>query len=194
MKKILLFFVLLVPFALKAQERGIGVRLGEPLSITYKSFFTDKISFEGMFGRAGVNNPQYYRRSFDNNRPTPNAVYLSHSASSSFSLNIRGAYHEDITDQFSIDEGILLAYGGVGAQLRRVSVDFLYNDPTSSSSTPLMESRGNMDFGPEGFVGTEYYFANAPINVFAEVGMFIEILDRPGHVKLQGGVGIRYLF
>jgi hypothetical protein len=58
----------------------------------------------------------------------------------------------------------------------------------------LRDSKRNVDFGPEIFGGGEYYFDDFPISIFAEIGMFVEFLDRFGHLKLQGGLGVRYLF
>lgn len=184
--------MLLAPMLGYAQEDGIGLRLGEPLSITYKKFLDDNFAIEGMFGRAGINSNQYYQRSFDNNRPSPNAFYASHSTGSSFAFNLRAAYHEDITDDLNIEVGYLLAYAGAGVQLRSTRVDYTYG--AGDVTVLLRESRKNIDLGPEIFVGGEYYFDDLPISVFAETGVFVEFLDRFGHFKLQGGLGVRYIF
>ena len=193
MKKIIFFLLFLLPVIGFSQEHSIGLRLGEPLSITYKTFLDDNISLEGMIGRAGSNSAMYYRTAFDRNRPSPNSVYNGHSTYNGFSLNVRSAYHEDITAEFDITEGTLVAYGGLGIQLRSIQVDYLY----STLGTPiniLGETRTNIDLGPEAFVGSEYYFQDLPISVFAEVGLFMELIDRAGHLKLQGGIGVRYMF
>ncbi len=187
--------ICMLPFFAHAQEDGVGLRLGEPLSITYKKFLDGNFAIEGMFGRAGVNSAQYYQRAFDNNRPTPNAFYAGHSTGSSFSFNLRGAYHEDITDDLNIDQGYFLAYAGAGVQLRSTRVDYSYTDPASSPPGVFFrESRRNIDLGPEIFGGGEYYFDDLPISIFAEIGLFMELIDRFGHLKLQGGIGVRYLF
>ncbi|WP_143959632.1 hypothetical protein [Litoribacter populi] len=192
MKKLFLLAFLLLPGLAYSQEHQVGIRLGEPLSITYKTFIDDRISLEGMIGTAGANSPYYYRRAFNNNRPTGDAMYASHSTYGGFSLNARAAYHEDITNEFNITEGMLWAYGGVGAQLRSVQVDYLYG--TQPSHILQTENRTNIDFGPEAFVGSEYYFQDLPISVFVEAGLFLELIDRPGHLRLQGAIGARYIF
>ena len=193
MKKLLVLAFAMLPLFAFAQEPGIGLRFGEPFSITYKTFIDDKISLEGMVGRVGPNSGQYYRRDFDNNRPSPNAFYVGHSTSNSWSINFRGAYHEDFSDDFNIGSGYLLGYAGAGVQLRSVLVDYAFTDSSISQAT-LRETRRNMDFGPEAFGGAEYYFDEAPISVFGEVGFFMELLDRFGHFRLQGAIGVRYLF
>jgi hypothetical protein len=193
-KKLLIFALAILPVWSFAQEAGIGLRVGEPFSVTYKTFLDDNISIEGMFGRAGINSAQYYIRAFENNRPTPNAFYGGHSTSNSYSLNLRAAYHENFTTELDIQSGYLLGYVGLGAQLRTARVDYAYTDATRSTFGVFRDNRTNIDFGPEIFGGAEYYFDELPMNVFVEIGAFMELLDRFGHLRLQGAIGVRYLF
>ncbi|AWW31254.1 hypothetical protein DN752_14600 [Echinicola strongylocentroti] len=193
MKKILLLLIFSLPIAAFAQEQSIGLRIGEPISITYKTFLDDKISFEGMIGRGSANSSAYYRKVFDSNKPSPNAFYLNHSAGGGISFNGRVAYHEDITAEFDITEGSLLAFGGAGLQLRSINVEYAYQE-TADVTAVFSENKNNIDFGLEVFGGGEYYFEDQPVSVFAELGLMMEIADRPGHVKLQGGIGARYHF
>lgn len=195
MKYIIIAVFALIPFLSNAQERGAGVRIGEPFTLTYKDFIDDYFSYEVMLGSGGINSDSYFQRDFDSNPPASNAFYVGHSARKGVSIHARMAYHEDITDMFDIDQGYLLAYGGVGAQLRTTRVNYTYTEgQVGTGIIPAREERTNADFGPEVFVGTEYYFDELPIAVFAELGMFLELLDRVGHIKGQGGIGIRYLF
>lgn len=195
MKKFILIILFSIPILGYSQEHHLGIRIGEPLALTYKTYINEQFSLEGMIGRAGANSGQYYRKVFENNRPSPGAIYSSHSAAGSLSLNFRGAYNEDISSEFNISEGALFAYGGAGVQIRSVGVDYYYMaEYPTTSMIPLHEKRTNVDFGAEGFIGSEYFFDGLPMSVFAEVGLFLEILDRPGHVRLQGGIGARYLF
>lgn len=195
MKYRILLLFLLLPILGLAQERGAGIRLGEPISLTYRDFIEDYLSYEIMLGSAGVNGSDYYRKDFENNPPSSNAFYQGHSAKKGMSLNFRMALNEDITDLFEITQGYLLGYGGVGLQIRTTNVDYSYIQNVASSATQALmeESRTNFDFGPEAFAGSEYYFDETPISIFLEVGMFLELIDRI-NVKGQGGIGVRYLF
>ncbi len=195
MKYRLIVLFALLPFISFAQERGIGIRLGEPLSLTYKDFIEDYLSYEVMIGMAGVNSSDYYRKDFDNSPPASNSFYQSHSSSKGIAINGRVALNEDITDVFEITQGYLLGYAGAGVQIRTTNVSYNYFQNIASSGTqPLLtEDRTNFDFGPEAFAGAEYYFDDTPISVFAEVGMFLELIDRI-NIKGQGGIGVRYLF
>lgn len=194
MKFCILFLFILSPFLSFAQERGAGIRLGEPLSLTYKDFIEDYLSYEIMLGGAGANGSDYYRKDFESNPPSSNAFYQSHAAKRGISINARLALHEDITDVFEITQGYLLGYGGAGLQLRTSNVDYTYFQSNPGGPETLRrEKRSNFDLGPEVFAGTEYYFDETPISVFVEVGMFLELIDR-FNLKGQGGIGIRYLF
>ncbi|WP_353959620.1 hypothetical protein [Echinicola jeungdonensis] len=184
MKKLLLFVMLSLPLLAYSQERSIGLRLGEPLGVTYKMFVDENFSLEGIVGRGSSNSTAYYRRVFESNKPTPGAFYMGNSAGGALSLHGRVAYNEDVTPEFDITEGKLLAYGGAGFQLRSVNVEYVYRE--TGETTPLYESRNNFDFGPEAYGGVEYYLEDYPVNIFAEIGLFMEVVDRPGHVKLQG--------
>lgn len=197
MKIRLIIFLMLLPMLGIAQERGAGIRLGEPFSLTYKDFIEDYLSFEVMLGSGGVNGSNYYRRSFENNPPVSSAVFSGYSARRGVSINGRLALHEDITDMFEITEGYLLGYAGAGVQLRTIQVNYSYfrpnPNPAPGGGIPEIEERSNLDLGPEAFVGAEYYFDEVPISVFAEIGVFLELIDRI-NFRGQGGIGVRYLF
>ncbi len=194
MKFRLLILFALAPFFSLAQERGAGIRLGEPISLTYKDFLEDYLSYEIMLGGGGVNGSDYYRKDFESNPPASNAFYIGHSASRGVSINFRMALHEDITDVFEITQGYLLGYAGAGVQVRTSNVDYSYVLNSSNPNQPVLtEERTNFDFGPEAFAGAEYYFDETPISIFVEIGMFVELIDRI-NIKGQGGIGVRYLF
>ncbi len=110
-------------------------------------------------------------------------------------MNLRLAYNESLNGEFDIAEGELLGYGGVGLQLRNVQADYTYQTPSGTENLPVSTiSRSNIDIGPEAFAGAEYIFQDYPVAVFAELGLFLELMNRFGHLKIQGGVGARYLF
>ncbi len=195
MKKILFIGLFLLPFIGFAQERGVGIRLGEPFSITYRDFISDYISYEGMIGLAGVNSSSYYLRDFENNPPQDNAFHQNNSAKRGVSLNGRLAYNDDFSEAFGIEKGYLMGYAGLGLQFRTTNASYQYTLNQVNPDQPVQqEERTNVDFGGEVFLGVEYYFDETPISVFGEAGFFLELLDRVGHVKGQGGVGVRYIF
>jgi hypothetical protein len=190
----LLLLLFLCPLFGLAQERGAGLRLGEPFSLTYKDFIEDYLSYEVMLGSGGINSSEYYRKDFESNPPASNAFYVGHSASRGVSINFRMALHQDITDVFEINQGYLLGYAGAGVQIRSTNVDYSYvTNSIGGNQQSLSEERSNFDFGPEAFAGAEYYLSETPISIFAEFGLFLELIDRI-NIKGQGGIGVRYLF
>jgi len=194
MKYALSLFLILVSISSYAQQHQLGVRIGDPYGITYKTSVKDKFSFEAILGRGSPNSNQYYKRTFENNRPVSSAQYSRHEVSGAFSLHARGIYEESFSDDFNISEGDLTVYAGLGLQFRSVNIDYSYTTPNAIPDTPkVKESRTNIDLGPEVFVGTAYYFEDLPISVFLEAGFMTEIVDRL-HLKAQGAIGARYLF
>jgi hypothetical protein len=194
MKYLLSFLLILVASTLFAQQHQLGLRIGDPYGITYKTPVNDKFSVEGILGRGSQNSSQYYRRTFENSRPVSSARYFGHQVSGAFSLHVRGIYEESFSDDFNISEGDLTVYAGLGLQFRSVNIDYFYTTPNATPNTAeVRESRTNIDFGPEVFLGSAYYLEDLPIGFFIEVGFLTEIVDRL-HLKGQGAIGARYLF
>src|SRR5690606_12428431 len=52
----------------------------------------------------------------------------------------------------------------------------------------------NFDLGVDGVFGTEYRFSDAPFSVFLDINVFVEVIDDPLDIDLQGGIGVRYDF
>ncbi len=48
--------------------------------------------------------------------------------------------------------------------------------------------------GPTLVTGMEYAYFNSPVSLFVEVEVFRDIREDPGWTRLQGGVGLRYVF
>ncbi len=195
MKYLFIVGLMLFGFGAFAQEYEVGLRLGEPYGITFKTPIQQNYSAEVIIGRGSSNAMQYYRRSFENNRPVSSALYDGQQVSGAFSAQLRMFHEKSLNAEFDIAEGNLMGYFGAGAQFRRVSVTYFYHTPNAVEGVgDFRESRSNVDFGPEGFIGSSYYFETLPLGVFAELGLFMELLDRFGHLKVQGAVGVRYVF
>lgn len=149
------FLILLFLFSLLsyAQERGRGIRVGEPNFFIDKDFWKDHISFEIKIGRAGANNSSYYQKNFVKNPPDQNTLYLSERTKFGISPNLRSAIHQDFTDQFDIKTGYLLGYIGLGAQIRTILVTYLYSINSISLSGPqaLKDQRITIDLGSDFF-------------------------------------------
>lgn len=191
MKKLLVFsFALFLCSTLLAQHQGIGIRLGDPSGITYKKYFRNSHAIEFGIGSTGPAwHDSYYRNSFKSRNIFDGYDYRSHRVASVLYLQGRYLLHYpiDVRDL----EGRWDWYWGVGGVMKFAKVRYRYRD-----GDPSFEETGtynDIDFGPEGIIGTEYTFEDVPLTVFAEVSLMLEIVDR---VTLQpfGAAGLRYNF
>jgi hypothetical protein len=191
MKKVIVLLSLLLCFSVMfAQDRSIGLRLGDPTGITYKKYLRNNKGFEFGIGSAGAGwRNNYYRNSFGAHDPFNDYRYRSHTVQSTLFLQGRYLLHDNIYVQGL--EGKWDWYWGVGAMLKLASIKYRFDD----TAPPFKQSEvyHDVDFGPEGIAGMEYTFQDIPLTIFAEISLMFEIVDR---VTLQpySGVGARYRF
>lgn len=190
--KVLLPFLMIVFFYHSgfSQKQGIGIRLGDPVGITYKQYLLHDRAVEFGLGSAAPGwHHGYYRNSFESRDAYQDYRYTSHRVQSILFLQGRYLLHNDIYVQNM--EGKWDWYWGVGAMLKVAKVSYKYQDidPPFDSS----DDYSDIDFGPEGIIGMEYTFQDVPVSVFGEVSLLLELVNR---LTLQpyGGVGARYNF
>ena len=56
------------------------------------------------------------------------------------------------------------------------------------------EVDNDIEMGADGVLGLEYTFANAPVAIFLDGMLFLEIIDDPFNLDLDLGIGLRYNF
>lgn len=81
-------------------------------------------------------------------------------------------------------------YYGFGGQVQIGD----YHDHDDDYHNHHGHSHDNFDIGADGVFGTEYRFSDAPFSVFLDLNVFVEIVDDPLDIDLQGGIGVRYDF
>ncbi|MFO7823140.1 MAG: hypothetical protein R6V72_04320 [Cyclobacterium sp.] len=178
-----------------AQQHQVGLRLGDPYGLSLKTDLNEHYAAEVILGRGSPNSSQYYRRTFDQNKPLSSAIYYGQQVSGAFSLQARLAYEESLNGEFDIAAGNLKGFAGFGVQLRNVAVSYFYHTPNGGENASAnLSERSDIDFGPEGFVGASYLFEDLPVVLFTELGLFMELMNRIGHLKVQGAIGARYRF
>jgi hypothetical protein len=191
MKKGMLMLSLMFCFAgAFAQHQGIGVRLGDPMGLTYKMYFRDKKAIEFGLGSASPGwHRNYYEKSFEARDQYKDSRYRSHSVQSTIYLQGRYLLHHDIHIEGM--EGKLDWYWGVGGLLKFSKVKYRFQNVENA----LVESdtRNDVDFGPEGIGGMEYEFQDVPVTIFGEVSLMLELVDRPT-LRPFAGIGARYNF
>lgn len=175
-----------------SQELGLGFKLGDPLGITLKKYSDDK-AFELVFGRTSYwsrydYNDLFYRKyKYDSKysyygytKPNPLAIQLHFLKSS----------------ELKEVEGLNIYYGG-GLQFRFGSIEYHYYYDVFTpgygwSRVYETDKQVQIDLGLDGVVGLEYTFKDAPVSIFADVNIFLELYDDFFQAWGQGGIGARY--
>lgn len=180
--------------------QGIGLKLGDPVALTYKFYASKSLAFSVDVGKtaSGLYN-EYYRNSFADYMPdtlteNESIQYLSHKVTSNIFLEGKFLYQWDAE---TISKG-LQVYAGIGWQWRSANIeyDYLYDDVSPGGSgvktDKIIENR--FTYGPVGVLGFEYAYFSIPISAFIEIEWFSDVGLDPGYNRFQGGVGLRYVF
>jgi hypothetical protein len=192
MCKNLWIMMMLMVFSLSAnaQQQGIGLRAGDPVGLTYKRYLPRNKAFEFTLGTESRRwRYDYYRDSFHDYKKYDSYQYVSHRVESNLCLQGRYLIHYDIPVQGM--EGKWQWYWGVGGLLKVARVNYRYRDVPGNS---VYDERADVDFGPEGILGTEYTFEDIPLTVFGDLSLMIELIDNPAVPQIYGGLGVRFNF
>jgi hypothetical protein len=184
----------------KFPYHGIGVKVGDPLAVTYKFYPNAKFGFVVDAGKAasGLYN-RYYIRKFDDytgDASQDTITYLSHRVNADFVGEVKIVYHLDAK---ALSPG-LRAYAGIGWEWKKTQLQYSFTYDTSPSSGGGVRneidhlSRSRFTYGPQVVFGIEYSYFHIPISAFMEIEYFQDVLADPGWRTMEGGVGIRYIF
>ncbi len=176
-------------------QQGIGLRVGDPLGLTYKYYLPRKMAMEVNLGTAPRSwYSAYFKDSFDDRKKYDDFRYVSHSVKSTFALQGRYLWHYAFPANV---EGRLDWYWGLGAQMRLVGVEYSYfdNEDIINELTIIRElKRTDFDIGPEGIIGVEYELQDFPIVTFGEASLLTELADKPFRFRVFAALGVRYSF
>jgi len=182
----------------KYPYQGIGFKLGDPFAFTYKYYFNKKFSLAADLGKAssGLYN-RYYRNQFDTYIKTDtlgqngSITYLTSKVKADWVGEVKVLYAIDAS---KIAPGLQI-YAGLGVQARNTSLqyDYLYSGNGIDNEFGRFE-RNRFTLGQTTVVGIEYSYFHMPISAFMEMELYTDIKMDPGWEKVQGGVGLRYVF
>ena len=173
----------------QAYNQGIGLRIGDPVGVSYKLYLQGKSALEFNLGTVSRNSHSaYYKDTFKKKDKFDDYIYSDHDINYTLVLMGRYLIHEAFPANV---EGRLDWYYGAGAQLRISGVDYQYFNELNRVESDQIT---NIDFGPEAVLGVEYELQDYPIVGFGEVSLLMELVDRPLHFRVFGAVGIRYAF
>lgn len=170
-------------------NQGIGLRVGDPLGVTWKVYLPERAAVEVNFGTTSRNwHSSYYRDTFNGLDRYDGFRYSSHDVRYTLALQGRYLLHHSFPANV---EGRLDWYWGVGGQLRLSKVDYTY---FTQEMVLNSDTKNNLDLGPEGILGAEYELQDYPIVTFGEVSLLGEIVDKPFRFRLFAALGVRYAF
>jgi hypothetical protein len=177
---------------------GIGLRFGDPLGITVKKY-KNTAAWEFNLGRSArwgyhYSDKDFYRYNKYDDRDLYH--YAGHVPGSTTALQIHYLLHKPINGA----EGLKFYYGG-GAQFRFTPVTYRYYHNRYDNGSEWWkdwyyteERRTDIDLGIDGTLGLEYTFKDAPVSIFLDGNLFIELVNTPFLFSGQGGIGVRYNF
>ena len=192
-RKAFLLVLMMAPcFVAFSQGRAFGLRIGDPMGVTYKQYTRTHKAIEFILGTAARNwHRNYYENAFYDYSRYDGYTYRSHTVQNTIYLQGRYLLHYDIPVQGM--DGKLEWYWGVGAMLKFGRIEYRYFE-AAPENIPARDTRSNIDLGPDIIGGVEYDFEGLPLTVFGEASLMLELADRPLTPQLYGGVGLRFSF
>jgi len=183
-------------------KRGIGIKFGDPVSLSYKYRETKHLSFVADLGKStsGLYN-KYYRDAFqksylpDSLSQNQTVQYLSHKTLSDWFVEFKVLYQTEVSQ---LVNG-LNVFIGVGSQWRNTSIRYSYIYEGIDSKGNHQTKIGSTDqerftYGLVAISGLEYAAFSIPLSAFIEIEYFTDGLVDTGYQRFQGGVGLRYNF
>lgn len=176
---------------------GIGIKVGDPVAITYKYYKNEKFAVSIDVGSAASGlYTKHHTRNFDQNLPDSlsrisSIKYVRHEVITEYAIEAKLLYHMKVDKIFPR----LQSYIGVGWQFRKTDIRYAYlyeiliRDRESGEFVSNKTTHGSVVT-----VGLEYAYFKLPVSAFIETTLFTDIAANPGWNRFQGGVGIRYVF
>ena len=197
----LVVLFLLISFPSYGQNWGIGFRLGDPSGLTVKKY-SGNHAFELNIGRSHMfAGNDYYYRSYGRWYDGKHFGYKDHEF-----LDYHGTIPLGLQFHYLVQKNVKSATGldwyyGIGAQLRWQTYRFDYRykwDNGNGNGDDWIyvhdERVSETDIGVDGVIGLEYKFKDAPVSLFVDGTLFMEVADDPFVFWPQFGLGARFRF
>ena len=193
----LLLVLLLLPLTTLGQNWGIGFRLGDPSGLSVKKYDGNH-AWELNVGRSHLfdRHDRYYDR-YDRWYADQHFNYKAHelvnySYGRALGIQLHYLVQKDVKNATGLGW-----YYGFGGQLRfqQYRYDYRYKLENGPDWIVVSDQRvAETDLGLDGVIGLEYKFQNAPLNLFVDGTLFMELIDDPFFFQPQFGIGARYVF
>lgn len=177
--------------------QGIGFKVGDPFSFSYKLYPTKHFSFVADIGKpsSGLYS-RLFRQEFalkagEFAPGQQNPEYLSHKVKYDIVVDIKGLYQHDAD---KLAKGLQL-YTGIGWEIRKTNIEYDYFFETGINENDIARyTNKRLTQGCQGVLGIEYAYFQLPISAYMEMEYYVDVIQQPGWTHLQGGIGLRYVF
>ncbi|KAA9332697.1 hypothetical protein [Adhaeribacter soli] len=166
---------------------GLGIKAGDPTGLSAK-FYRKNTDIEVVVGRPYYFSGRYHSEAYFRKRFYKNDKYKYYSYSTYEASNPVALQVHFLKSKATKSAKELKWYLGLGPQLRAHKIEYHYYDEYRRWYS---DSYTNIDLGVDGVLGLEYTFSDLPLSIFADVNLFLEVVDNV-NLYLQGGVGVRY--
>ena len=169
---------------------GIGIKVGDPFALTYKYYASKHFAVAADFGRSASGlYSKYYSEIFHEFQPET-SEYYSHKVKADWVGEVKFLYQIGMEE---IAPGLQL-YVGLGWEVRNLKIQYDYFANDEGFSQNFQEEYTRLTQGAQGAFGIEYSYFKLPISAFMELEYYYDLVKDPGFTKIQGGVGLRYVF
>lgn len=181
----------------KYPYQGVGFKVGDPFSFSYKLYPNKHFSFVIDFGKpsSGLYS-RMFREEFalkaDKFVPDQEAAeYFAHKVKSDMVADVKGLYQHDAD---KLANGLQL-YTGIGWEIRKTTIDYDYLFETGmNENESAMYTNKRITQGVQAVLGIEYAYFQLPLSAYIEMEYYVDVVQQPGWTHLQGGIGLRYVF
>lgn len=180
-----------------AQDWGVGFRLGDPSGISVKKYWSGH-ALEVSLGRThAFGRDRYYSNHYNNWYQGQNFnhnahEYLGYRAAHALALQLHYLVQKPVKNAGGLDW-----YYGFGGQVRSYRYWYSYRYKPAPGPDWVVVNEASvteLDLGVDGVIGLEYNFANAPVSIFTDGTLHMELFNDPFVFRSQFGLGARFRF
>lgn len=193
----LLFLGAFLPTTILAQNWGVGFRFGDPSGISVKKYWSGH-AFEVSLGRTHLfGRDRYYHDHYDHWYRDQHFDHHAHEfigyrANPALALQMHYLIQRTVENATGLDW-----YYGFGGQLRSYRYWYSYRYKPAQGPEWVVVNEASVtevDLGVDGVIGLEYNFAKAPVSIFTDATLYMELYDNPFVFRPQFALGARFRF
>ncbi|MEM7550212.1 MAG: hypothetical protein AAF363_11075 [Bacteroidota bacterium] len=181
--------------------QGIGVKVGDPIGVTYKNYFRKRFAFEVAVGFAAAGfYSNFLEEEFLNLNPADfegdSLIFLNRDIRTSAALQLRIIMHNPLPAGITGDTGVDW-YVGLGINTRYLDVEYQFQVVDNLDPIDLNVQESREDFflyGPEAILGLEYAIRRLRVTSFIEGSYFLNLDQIDSDTRFYGAMGFRYIF